>query len=237
MSENIITTAAEDPEDGRRREYEKQQAQENANFINGLLYGDNLSSKNLSADENKLTQLVNHLVLIEETISKKQDEINSSGSISVDGKNRKLSTYEKAKLRNEIRNLRNMKGELKVQISKLNKKVKVSYKMNAQKSAKVSLRISARGDGYHRRNGGAIENAITNMVKAMDADNLTALKAELANLDAAKGDTLLMRSLSKAPHNLQTKVVTNSAAREGYLQYFRNELGTTKKAPKGKRRK
>ncbi len=235
MSDTIVGSSAEDPKDRERQENERRQAhkKESADFINGLLHGNNSKSKLLSADENRVTQSSKQLVLIEETILQKQGEINSSGDFGKDGRNRKLSPIEKAKLRNEIRNLRNTKRELKAQISGLNKKVKASYRMNAQRSSRMSLRITASGDGYHRRNGGAIKNAITNMVKAMNADNLTALKAELANLAAAKGDTLLMRELSKAPHNLQVKVVSNKAARPGYLGHFRSELGATKKAAKG----
>lgn len=213
------------------------QVDENAKFINNLLHGDNSPSKNLSVDENKLIQQANHLVLIKKSILQKQEEVNSSGRIGKNGKNKKLSSFEKAKLRNEVLELRNVKRELKLQISKLSKKVKASYKMNAQKSSRMSLRITARGEGYHRRNGGSINAAITKMVKAMNSDSLAALKAELSNLETTKGDTLLMRVLSKAPHNLQTKVVTNKEARIGYLQHFRSEIGATKKAPKGRGRR
>lgn len=188
-----------------------------------------VSSYNLVEKENELASLMLDLIGVEEGIGHMM--------ISIASSSKKLTPIAKAKLRNDIVNDKNKKRDLKAKISKLGKELKAKYNLNAQKATKKSLRISARKDGYHKRYRLAIQEAISRMISSLDKDDITTLKAELSNLDAAKGDTLLMRSLSKAPHNLQTKVVTNSAAREGYLQYFRNELGVTKKAPKGKRRK
>ena len=185
--------------------------------------------KDLSAKEEKLAALMSDLLSCEEDINKMQTSVTSSNS--------NLTPIAKEKIRNDIRMEKSEKKILKAQISRLSKELKKEYKRNAQSLARKSLSISARKESFHKRYGSAVRIAITKAIAAIEKGNLDALKSELANLSEKDADTLLMKTLLKAPRHLHTKVVANKDAREGYLQHFRDELGIASKNTKGGRRK
>ncbi len=182
----------------------------------------------LSVKENDLAIKMSKVIACEEAINKMYASITSS--------NNNLTPIAKAKLRNDINEKKEEKKTLKALISKLSKELKKEYQKNASGFTKKSLRISARKESYQKRYGNSIQNAISKMISALDSDNLTALKAELAKLSEKAGNALVMKVLLKAPRHLHTKVVANTVAREEYLQFFRSELGATKKAAKGRGR-
>jgi len=197
----------------------------NTELIANLSKSIGSSSRNLSYSEDQLSKMMEILGAVEAALLQKQGKLRSAGKARVSGRNMKLSTFEKAQLRSEIHNLKNSQRELKEDIKQLANKVKSVYRKSIQRDKKRSLRITARRETYHKKHGASIEKAITKMVTAMAKDDITILKAGLAK---AKGDTLLMRALLNAPHNLFTRVVASADARNGYLQHFRKELSATR---------
>ena len=202
---------------------------EHQTFLNKLEKGSGTSAEQISAIETRIPLLESKLSSVEASITAKVDELKNDDEIQDDGETLRLSPFKKKTMAKQKRYLKKAKKKLKSQISQLKKLYSSLLKDEARKERKVSISKTAKKEVYHKQHGGAINNAITNTVTAMEEGNRATLKVEVSKLDAKEGDALIMKTLVKAPRFLHTKVVANAENRILYLQHFRSELGVKKK--------
>jgi len=171
---------------------------------------------------------------LERAIDAKKIALSFSDKVFGSKKMTKLSPLQKSHLRAEIRGLNASRKLIKQRIAELSNSVSSVYRLVAQRERRVSLRLTASKSSYHTQHGDAVKTAIKKFVDGMDTDTITVLKAKLAKPGPKGADYELLHSLLKAPHNLFTRVATNTEARVGYLEHFRKELGVTKTTAKKK---
>jgi len=184
----------------------------------------NFLAKNAESYEVQLEEFYSAANDIEEAIEEKTEYLNSSGKFKISGKRKRLSGFQKTKVRNEIRNLKKSRQIIKRDISKLERSLTSSFQRDTNRIVRSNVRMSAKRDSYHNRYSVNIKAAITKLVKGLSAEELKTLKANIAKSDSKKGDAFMMQALIKAPRNLLTKVAANPDARKSYMQHFRNEL-------------
>jgi|GEM_PF-4452382 len=205
-------------------------------LLKNLAIGSGSSAKQIANAEDQILVLESNLSITASRIAEIEEQLKNSGKFGLNGKTVGLSSFTKKSLYKEKRNLKKAKNNFKAQISELSRLYTALNKIDAKKDRRVSTHTSAKKESYHKQHGEAVKSAITQEIAAMGEQALAALVLNLSKLNSKEGDALIMKTLLKAPRFLHTKVVANKEARGGYLQFFRNELGVTKKAPKGRRR-
>ena len=184
----------------------------------------NFLAKNADSVEVQLEEFYLAESDIESAIEEKTEYLNSSGKFKISGKRKRLSGFQKTKVRNEIRNLKKSRQIIKRDISKLERSLTSSFQRDTNRIVRSNVRMSAKRSSYHNRYSGNIKAAITKLINELSVEELKTLKANVAKSDSKKGDAFMMQALIKAPRNLLTKVAANPDARKIYMQHFRNEL-------------
>jgi hypothetical protein len=181
-------------------------------------------SNNISQEE-RLEANESFIADISTAIDSKEAQLKPSGKFNVGGSILpRLNGFQKAKLRNEVRNLKTVRTQLQKECNQIEKGLKASYQKDNTRIDRSKVRINARKEGYHKRNGGGIQNALKKSVNGFSSEKLSSLKSGIAKVDRKKADGILMQAILKAPRHLHARVVSNTDARKDYLDYFRKLL-------------
>ena len=184
----------------------------------------NFLAKNADSVEVQLEEFYLASNDIEAAIEEKTEYLNSSGKFSISGKRKRLSGFQKTKVRNEIRNLKKSLKIIRKDISQLEGSLTSSFQRDTNRIVRGNVRISAKRSSYHNQYSTNVKAAITKLVNGLSGEELKTLKTNVGKSDSKKGDAFMMQALIKAPRNLLTKVAANPDARKEYMQHFRTEL-------------